>query len=138
MGQRSMAIILQGWLAEGYFLAERRTDAADSALGSLEAARHVGLPRPLAHALTVLAHVAASAQPSRVAEAENHYLAALTMADERGMRPVAAQCHLGLGQLYRRMGKRQEAQEHLASATVMFREMDMRFWLEQAQAEIAR
>jgi hypothetical protein len=131
-----MKIILQGWLAEGYFLAERWTDAADSALGSLEAARYVGLPRPLAHALVVLAHIAASAQPPRVAEAENHYLAALTMADERGMRPVAAQCHLGLGLLYRRVGNRQQAQEHLAAATVMLREMDMRFWLEQAHAEM--
>jgi class 3 adenylate cyclase/tetratricopeptide (TPR) repeat protein len=136
MGHRSMTIILQGWLAEGYFLAERWADAADSALGSLEAARHVGLPRPLTHALTVLAHIAASAQPPRVAEAENHYLAALTMADERGMRPVAAQCHLGLGLLYRRVGNRQRAQEHLAAATMMFREMDMRFWLEQSQAEM--
>ena len=33
------------------------------------------------------------------------------------------------------MGKRQEALEHLTTATTMFREMDMRFWLEQAEAE---
>ena len=52
------------------------------------------------------------------------------------MRPLEAQCHLGLGHLYRRVGNRQEAREQLASATVMFREMDMRFWLEQAQAEM--
>jgi hypothetical protein len=26
-------------------------------------------------------------------------------------------------------------QEHLTTATAMYREMDMRFWLEQAQAE---
>jgi hypothetical protein len=28
------------------------------------------------------------------------------------------------------------AQEHLTTATTMFREMDMRFWLEQAEAEL--
>ena len=29
-------------------------------------------------------------------------------------------------------GRRQEAQEHLTIATTMYREMDMRFWLEKA------
>ena len=48
------------------------------------------------------------------------------------MRPLVAHCHLGLGKLYRRTGKREQAQEHLATATTMYREMDMRFWLEQA------
>jgi hypothetical protein len=38
---------------------------------------------------------------------------------------------------YRRTGKRQEAREHLATATTMYREMNMRFWLEQAEAEMA-
>ena len=52
------------------------------------------------------------------------------------MRPLVADCHLGLGQLYRRTGKHEQAQEHFAAATTMYREMDMRFWLEQAEAEI--
>jgi hypothetical protein len=52
------------------------------------------------------------------------------------MHPEVAHCHLGLGKLYRRTGKRQEAQEHLTTATTMYREMDMRFWLEQAEAEM--
>ena len=47
-----------------------------------------------------------------------------------------AHCHLGLGKLYRRTGKRQEAQDHLTTATTMYREMDMRCWLEQAEAEM--
>jgi len=38
--------------------------------------------------------------------------------------------------LYRRTGKRQEAQEHLTTATTMYRNMDMRFWLGQAEAEL--
>jgi hypothetical protein len=47
------------------------------------------------------------------------------------MRPLVAHCHLGLGKLYWRTGKREQAQEHLAIATTMYREMDMRFWVEQ-------
>jgi len=50
------------------------------------------------------------------------------------MRPLVAHCHLGLGKLYRSTGKREQAQEHLTAATTMYREMDMRFWLEQAEA----
>ncbi len=45
--------------------------------------------------------------------------------------------HLGLGKLYRRTGKREQAHEHLVTATTMYREMDMRFWLEQAEKERA-
>jgi hypothetical protein len=38
--------------------------------------------------------------------------------------------------VYRRTGKREEARNHLTTATTMYREMDMRFWLEQAEAEL--
>ncbi|SRR5712692_566757 len=47
-----------------------------------------------------------------------------------------APSHLGLGKLYRRTGKPEQAHEHLTTATSMYREMDMRFWLEQAEAEL--
>jgi len=60
----------------------------------------------------------------------------MTLAKELGMRPLVAHCHLGLGTLYRRTAKNQEAREHLTTATTMYREMDMRFWLEQAEAEM--
>ena len=52
------------------------------------------------------------------------------------MRPLVAHCHLGLGKLYRGTGKREQAQEHLTTATTMYRDMDMRFWLEQAEVEL--
>jgi hypothetical protein len=48
-----------------------------------------------------------------------------------GVRPAGP---VGLGQLSRHTGKREEAREHLATATTLYREMDMRFWLEQAEA----
>jgi hypothetical protein len=51
-----------------------------------------------------------------------------------GMRPLAAHCHLGLGKLYRRTGDREQGQAHLTSATTMYREMEMTYWLEQAEA----
>jgi hypothetical protein len=47
-----------------------------------------------------------------------------------------AHCHLGLGKLYRGTGKRQEARDQLTTATTMYREMGMAYWLEKAEAEL--
>jgi tetratricopeptide (TPR) repeat protein len=60
----------------------------------------------------------------------------LALAMELGLRPEIAHCHLALGRLYRRTGQREQAQLHLTTATTMYREMEMPFWLEQAEAEM--
>jgi hypothetical protein len=60
---------------------------------------------------------------------------AIVLGQELGMRPLVAHCHFGLGTLYRRTGQREQAQECLATAAAMFREMDMPFWLEKAVRE---
>jgi hypothetical protein len=52
------------------------------------------------------------------------------------MRPLLSRCHLAPGTLHGRTGKRREAEEHLATATAMGREMGMRFWLEQVETEL--
>ena len=52
------------------------------------------------------------------------------------MRPLIARCHFGLGKLYGNRGLRVEAREHFAIAIAMYREMDMRFWLEQAESAL--
>jgi hypothetical protein len=85
--------------------------------------------------LFAVAAVQAEDGPLDAQQAETTYGEALALAEPRGMRPLAAHCHLGLGKLYRRTGKRHEAREHLTTATTMYREMDMQFWLEQAEAE---
>ena len=53
-----------------------------------------------------------------------------------GHRALVAHCHLGLGKLYQRTGKREQAQEHLTTATTLYLEMGMTYWLEQAEAEL--
>jgi hypothetical protein len=52
-----------------------------------------------------------------------------------GLHSLVAHCHLGLSKLYRRTGQREQAQEHLTTATTMYREMDMTYWLDQAETE---
>jgi tetratricopeptide (TPR) repeat protein len=87
-----------------------------------------------AWSLYLLGAIEAHGESASVTVAEAHYLGSLARAEELGMRPLVAHCHLGLGQLYARTGKRGKAREHLATAATMCREMDMRFWLEQAEA----
>jgi len=84
----------------------------------------------------VLGLAAARANPPDVAATEQHLESALESAAEFGLRPLIAHSHLGLGKLYRRTAKREQAQEHLTTATTMYREMGRRFWLEQAEAEL--
>ena len=52
--------------------------------------------------------------------------------------PLVTHCHLGLGKLHRRTDKREQAQEHLATATTMYSEMGMTYWLEKAEAELTQ
>jgi tetratricopeptide (TPR) repeat protein len=68
-------------------------------------------------------------------QAGEAYRQALALATELGMRPLVAHCHHGLGKLYARSGQRDEAREHLTTAVAMYRDMDMRFWPEKAEAE---
>jgi tetratricopeptide (TPR) repeat protein len=121
------------WLSEALLLSGRLDEAhavAEQVLArTRELKHHIFEP----WALRLLGEIAAHRDPPDVAAADAAYRQALALAESFGMRPVAAHCHLGLGTLYRRAGRTQEAQEHLATATTMYREMGMTFWLEQTE-----
>jgi class 3 adenylate cyclase/tetratricopeptide (TPR) repeat protein len=91
-----------------------------------------------AHAHHLLGDIATHPECFAADSGEAHYRRALALAAPRGMRPLVAHCHFGLGKLYRRTGKRQDAQDHLTAATTMYREMDIQFWLDQAEAKLAQ
>ena len=110
-------------LDEARYLADRAVETSPSQRGFA------------AHALNLLGDIATHPDRFDAERGEDHYRQALALAEPRGMRPLVAHCHLGLGTLYRRTGKREQVQEHLTAATMMYREMDMRFWLEKAEAE---
>ena len=61
---------------------------------------------------------------------------ALALAEPRGMRPLVAHCHLGLGKLDTRAGEREQAQGHLTTAKTMYQEMDVRVWLRPAETSL--
>ena len=71
-------------------------------------------------------------------QAAAHYRQALALAEELGMRPLQAHCHLGLGTLYCKTGHRGQARAHLSTAIELYRAMEMHFWLPQAEAALAQ
>jgi hypothetical protein len=91
-----------------------------------------------AYGLRLLGDIAARCDPPDVAPAETHYWQALTLAEELGMRPLVAHCHLSLGTLYGKTGRGEQAHIALATAIDLYRAMDMTFWLPQAEAALAQ
>ncbi len=123
------------WLSEACLLADRMTDAADLARHALDLSREHNERGHQAWALRTLAEVSARQEPPDIETAER-YRQAMALAEELGLRPLVAHCHLGLGKLYRRIGDGIRAQEPLTTAATMYGEMDMNFWLEKAETEL--
>jgi tetratricopeptide (TPR) repeat protein len=124
------------WLSEAYLLAGREADARAAAQRALGLARQHKERGHEAYTLRLLGEIAAREDPLDLGKAENHYCQALALAEELGMRPLIAHFHGGLGKLYRRIGSRKQAEEHLTTATAMMREMEMGLWLENVEAEL--
>ena len=91
-----------------------------------------------AYALRLLGDIAARREPPESEQAEAHYRQALALAEELGMRPLQAHCHRGLGTLYAKTGRREQARAELSAAIELYRAMDMTFWLPQAEAALAQ
>jgi sugar phosphate isomerase/epimerase len=124
-------------VSETSLLAGRTAEATRHAEQAVRVSRERGDRGTRAHAFRLLGEIASHPIPPDVGMAEARYREAMALADELGMRPLVTHCHLGLGKLYRRTGKRQEAQEHLSLAATMYRDMGMTYWLEQAAVETA-
>ena len=123
------------WLGEAHLLMGRLPEAHALADRALEISCAHGERGHEAWARRLLGEIASHGDPPDLERAEGQHREALTLAEELGMRPLIAHCHLGLGKLYRRTGNREQAQEHLTTATTMYREMGMTYWLETAEAE---
>ena len=123
------------YLSDAYVRANRLPDALVTAQRALEATRRCGEQGREAQALRLIAEVHTVRGDSDEGYERNRE--ALALGTELGMRPLVAHCHAGLAKLYERTGKPEQAQEHILTATTMYREMDMRYWLEKAAAEAA-
>jgi DNA-binding SARP family transcriptional activator len=88
----------------------------------------------LADALLLLGDIATHRVGTDGEGGEAHYRQALALAEPRGMRPLVAHCHLGLGRLHAGAGRRPQALSHVETAAAMYRDLGMPFWLGQAAA----
>ena len=126
------------WLSEVCRLAGRGEEAWQHARQALDLARQQKARGGEAHALRQLGAVHAHADPPDVVQAEAHFQQALALAEELGMRPLVAHCHLGLGRLYHQTGRDEQARAALTTAIDLYRAMEMTFWLPQAEAALAQ
>jgi tetratricopeptide (TPR) repeat protein len=125
-------------LGEGQLLAGHLEEAHALTEGVLAHARKRQERGCQAYALRLLGEIAARRDPPESVQAEVHYRQALALAEELGMRPLLAHCHLGIGMLYRQMGQLSEAHTALSTAIELYRTMEMTFWLPQAEAALAQ
>jgi tetratricopeptide (TPR) repeat protein len=123
-------------LGEAYLLADQVENARACADRAVMLARGRGERGTEAWALRLLGDIASHRARPDVTTAAAHYGAAMTLASEFDMRPLVAHCHLGLGRLYRRTGNPEQTQEHLTTATAMYGEMGMTYWLEKLEKAV--
>jgi len=122
--------------ASACLAAGRIQEARDAVTAGLDAARMRNARGYLAPLWRLEAEILASGgdHPSALEKLE----AALGLALELGMRPEAAHCRLAAGRLHLQSEKRPAAKEHLQAAIETYRSLNMRFWLEGAEAELAQ
>jgi len=137
MGTMGGQALRVGYLSEAYLLAGRREEAVQLAGRALDLARAHKERGHQAWALRLLGEIAAHQAPPEIEPAKNHYRQALALAEELGMRPLVAHCHLGLGTLYAKIGRPEPARAELSAAIELYRSMEVTFWLPQAEAALA-
>ena len=102
------------------------------ALGLARAQRE---PAYEAYALHLLGEIAARRDPPAPETAESRYREAMANAEGIGMRPLIAHCHLG-PQARPPSGRCGQGPRAPGTATAMYREMGMTFWLEKAETAL--
>jgi class 3 adenylate cyclase/tetratricopeptide (TPR) repeat protein len=125
-------------LSEAYLLAgyiENAVELAGRALALARARKERGFE---AYIRRILDEMHAQRDPLEVEQATDHYRHALNLAEEREMRPLQAHCHLGLGTLYAKRGRLEQARTELSVAIELYCALEMTFWLPQAQATLVR
>jgi tetratricopeptide (TPR) repeat protein len=125
-------------LSEVCRLAGHGEEAWQHARQALDLAQQQKVRGDEALALHQLGVIHAHTNPPDTAQAEAYYRQALALAQSLGMRPLQAHCHLGLGTLYLKIGRPEQARGELSVAIELYRGMEMTFWLPQAEAALAK
>jgi class 3 adenylate cyclase/tetratricopeptide (TPR) repeat protein len=124
------------WLGEIYLVAGRVDEAMDMATRALDLSRAHKERGHEAWSLRLLGDIYAQQGPPAVESAEAFYRQAIALTEELHMTPLLAHGLLGLGMLYTRSGRPLQARTDLSTAVDLYRAMQMRRWLPQAEAAL--
>jgi tetratricopeptide (TPR) repeat protein len=127
---------LSQWLSEARLAAGDAIAALPLAIEALEIARTRRYRGQEGWTLRLLGEIAAQDQSGNVERGEAYYRQAIALAEELEMRPLEAQCHMGLGTLLARISRSEEARGQLSIAASMLREMDMQAWIEKTESAL--
>jgi tetratricopeptide (TPR) repeat protein len=124
------------WLGEGYLLSGRVEEARAQAESALDLSRKHKERGHEAWGLKLLGEIALHGGPIKLAEAETCYQKAFRVSNDLAMRPLAAHCNFGLGQVYAAKGAVSQARVELCAAIKLYRSMDMAFWTPRAESAL--
>jgi DNA-binding SARP family transcriptional activator len=130
--------MLGAWLAEAYLAAGRPADALAFAEPAARLAHEHKERGWEAAALLLLGDIAAHGDAPDLPIAEQRYAAARALAEELGMRPLAARCALSLGLLHRSLRRRLPARRELDTAAEGFRGLGMKSYVDRTEAALGR
>jgi hypothetical protein len=109
------------WLAEAYLLAGRFDDASRQAGATVAQAKARGERTIEGWALWTLGEATRRRDDAGTRSALARYEEALALAAASGLRPLQAQCHVGLARSHARTGARARARQAMAAARDLFR-----------------
>lgn len=121
-------------LGEAYLRAGQHDLAASAAHRALDSALHYRESGAQAWSEWLLGEIGTQ----RGEAPEDHYSRAIELASNLGMAPLLAHCHFSLGKECRRTQRPGLEREHLDAAVRLYRSLEMRLWLEQAEPLLPR
>jgi tetratricopeptide (TPR) repeat protein len=134
IGRTSGQSLRVNWQGEAYLMAGRLDEAALLARRGFELSEKHKERGHGALSLKLLGDVASCQKPPKLKEAEAYYIRALMLANELGMQPLKAHCHLGLGKLHLQAARFDQGRAELKQAMELYHQMGMKFWLTKAEA----
>jgi tetratricopeptide (TPR) repeat protein len=124
-------------LGDAYWRVGRMDEAVISAQRALALARQLGQRNDEAWALYISGNIQSYGLPENENQRRDSYEQSLKLARALGMRPLEAQCHLALGQHELNRSNFDFAQRELNQAVMMFGEMGMQGWQQQARTRLS-
>jgi tetratricopeptide (TPR) repeat protein len=123
-------------LSEAYLLAGRLDEATAKAELGLELSQKYQERGREAWILRLMGEIERTRVPLDVNRAASYYRRALVQAEQLGMRPLSAHCHLAIGEIHARSPQTNKAVAEIITAMDLYRSMDMNSGTRKAEAAL--